>query len=391
MPHRRRARAATAACALAGLLLLTTSACGDGAQGAGGAADLESAPAAQRLDEVCPATVVVQADWEPEAEHGPIYNLVGPGYRVDADQKRVTGPLVVDGRDTGVDIEVRAGGAAIGYQSISSQMYVDDSITLGMVTTDGAIAAAADQPVTAVMALMNKSPQMLMWDPETHPDWETIADIGGTDAKVVYVAGSTYASLLVSEGLVQESQLDASYDGSPSRFVADPSIAQQGFATAEPYIYEHEVGAWGKPVRYQLLADVGYSVYPEALSVRSGDLEDLAPCLEKLVPLMQQSAADFAADPGPVVDLVADLVTQYNTGWVYSAETGTFAARQMVDLGILANEADGTVGGFDMDRVEQTRQVFTPLITESGADVPPGLTAEDLATDRFVDPSIGIG
>jgi hypothetical protein len=297
---------------------------------------------------------------------------------------------VIDNVDTGVDIEVRAGGAAIGYQNIPSQMYLDQDITLGMVSTDGAMNAAADRPVTAVMSMMDKSPQMLMWDPETHPDWNEIADIGETDEKVVYVSGSSYAALLVEEGLIKESQLDASYDGSPSRFVSDPSIAQQGYATAEPYIYENEVSAWGKPVEYQLLADVGYNIYPQSLSVRSEEMGQLSPCLEKLVPIVQQSAVDYAADPDPAISLIGEIVTEYNTGWVYTEETGHFGAEQMVNLDILANGTDGTLGSFDMDRVEDARQKFTPIVTSSGAELPEDLSADDLATNEFVDESISL-
>ncbi|MEU9246089.1 hypothetical protein [Streptomyces sp. NPDC048385] len=390
MPSSAR-RAAVAGVSSAITLVLVT-ACGSGsaASSAGSADKLPEAPAAQRLAGVCPKTVVVQVDWEPEAEHGPLYNLVGPGYTVDTGKKRVTGPLVTGGKDTGVDIQVRAGGSAIGYQTVPSQMYVDKSITLGTVTTDLAISASVKQPVTAVAALMKKSPQVLMWDPATHPDWKTIADIGKSNAKVVYVDGSTYASLLVDKGLIKKSQLDGSYDGAPARFVSNPGIAQQGFATAEPYIYQHEVTAWKKPIKYQLLADVGYNVYPESLSVRSGELKSLSPCLKKLVPILQRSAADFAAKPSATVKLISDLVQQYNTGWVYSEGTGTFAAGQMVKLGILGNEADGSLGGFDMKRVASALKTFTPLVEQSGAKVKPGLSAQDLATDEFIDPSIGL-
>ncbi|MBA4864634.1 ABC transporter substrate-binding protein [Streptomyces sp. PSKA54] len=370
-------------------VLLSATACGAGAA-TGSTEDLKAAPAAQRLDGVCPDKVVVQIDWEPEAEHGPLYNLVGPGYTVDTDKKRVTGPLVIDGKDTGVQIELRAGGSAIGYQSVTSQMYLDKDITLATVTTDAAIESAAKRPVTAVAALMKKSPQILMWDPKTHPDWRTVADIGKSDAKVVYRDGNVFVPMLVDKGLIKKSQLDASYDGSPSRFVANPDIVQQGFATAEPYIYEHEVSAWKKPVKYQLLADVGYNVYPQALSVRSGAVDELAPCLKKLVPIVQRSAADFAAEPDAAIGVIDDLVTQYNTSWVYSKGTGEYAAQQMVKLGILANESDGSVGSFDMDRVGKILDTVAPLLTKDGVKVPADLTADDLATTRFIDTSIGL-
>lgn len=376
---------------LSASLLLAATGCGAGATtAAGSSADLKPAPAAQRLDKVCPATVVVQADWEPEAEHGPIYNLVGPGYTVDTDKKRVTGPLVIGGKDTGVKIQVRAGGSAVGYQTPASQMYIDQSITLGMVTTDSAIQSAGKQPVTAVAALMKKSPQVLMWDPETHPDWKTVADIGKSGAKVVYRDGEVFAPMLVAKGLIKKSQLDGSYDSAPSRFVADPSIAQQGFATAEPYLYEHEVAAWKKPVKFQLLSDVGYTVYPEALSVRTGALKKLSPCLKKLVPVIQQSAADFAAAPDTAVTLIDDIVKQYGTSWVYSKGTGQYAAKEMVELGILGNEADGSIASFDKTRVTDSLKTFGPILTESGVKIPAGLSADDLVTNEFIDTEIGM-
>ncbi|NUS83572.1 MAG: ABC transporter substrate-binding protein [Streptomyces sp.] len=380
-------------CLVAGLstsLLLAATGCGAGATTAGSSADLKPAPAAQRLDKVCPATVVVQADWEPEAEHGPIYNLVGPGYTVDTDKKRVTGPLVIGGKDTGIKVQVRAGGSAVGYQTPASEMYIDQSITLGMVTTDSAIQTAGKQPVTAVAALMKKSPQVLMWDPKTHPGWKTVADIGKSGAEVVYRDGEVFAPMLVTKGLIKKSQLDGSYDSSPSRFVADPSIAQQGFATAEPYLYEHEIAAWKKPVKFQLLADVGYTVYPQALSVRSGALKKLSPCLKKLVPVIQQSAADFAAAPDTAITLIDDIVKQYGTSWVYSKGTGQYAAKEMVRLGILGNEADGSIASFDEKRVADSLKTFGPIFTKGGVKIPAGLSADDLATNEFIDTKIGM-
>ena len=64
---------------------------------------------------LCPSTVVVQSSWYPQVEHAAVYQLLGRGYRVDARRKVVTGPLVAHGGvDTGVRIEIRAGGPAIG-------------------------------------------------------------------------------------------------------------------------------------------------------------------------------------------------------------------------------------------------------------------------------------
>jgi hypothetical protein len=42
--------------------------------------------------------------------------------------------------------------------------------------------------------LMETSPFMIMWDPQTYPQFNTIADIGKTDTKVLYFEGDTYRS-----------------------------------------------------------------------------------------------------------------------------------------------------------------------------------------------------
>jgi hypothetical protein len=65
---------------------------------------------------------VFQTDWNPEAEHGQLYNLVGDGYTVDTAKTRVSGPLMASGKDTGVKVEVRSGGPTIGFQSVTSQL-----------------------------------------------------------------------------------------------------------------------------------------------------------------------------------------------------------------------------------------------------------------------------
>ncbi len=105
---------------LAGSVSLTSCA----AAGAENPAPVQTA-SGDRLDlaGVCPSKVVVQTGWYPQVERSAVYALVGPKPDIDADKKRVTGKLIAQGRDTGVSIEVRAGGPAIGFQPVSAQMY----------------------------------------------------------------------------------------------------------------------------------------------------------------------------------------------------------------------------------------------------------------------------
>ena len=91
----------------------------------------------------CPATVVLQQDWQPEAEHGAMYGVVGPDKTIDTNTKSVKGSLVAQGVDTGVDVEVRSGGPNTGFQTVPALMYLDEAITLGAVNTDSAMTTAA--------------------------------------------------------------------------------------------------------------------------------------------------------------------------------------------------------------------------------------------------------
>jgi hypothetical protein len=353
-----------------------------------------AAPAATdeqlNLKGACPDTVVIQTDWDPESEYGVYYHLLGPNPEVDTERKRVSAPLVAQGRDTGVRLEVRTGGPSIGFEPVSAQMYKDKDITLGQVSTDEAIRFSDGQPTQAVVAPMEVSPFMIMWDPATYPQFQRIADIGKTDTKVFYFEGDTYMEYLIAAGVLKRSQVDGSYDGKPANFVAaDGKAAQAGFATSEPYIYENEVRQWAKPVRYALVNEAGYPFYPQALSVRAADRERLTPCLEKLVPIVQRAQIDYLANPAATNELIVDLVERYDTGWVYSAGLADYALAKMRET-FVGNGPDQTLGNFDMARVERMLEIVTPIFTAQRQPPRAGLKAEDIATNEFVDTSIGV-
>ena len=375
------------------VLALTAAGCGGGGdEGGSSQSPAASAPsdASVSLTGVCPSTIVIQTDWDPESEYGVYYHMLGPDPKIDTQHKRVSGPLVVQGKNTGVQLEVRTGGPSIGFEPVSSQMYKDTSITLGQVSTDEAIRFSAKQATQAVMAPMEKSPFMIMWDPTTYPQFNTIADIGKTDTKVLYFEGDTYMAYLTGTNILKKSQVDGSYDGKPGNFVAaNGKVAQAGFATSEPYIYEHEVRQWMKPVKYALVSDAGYPFYPQALSIRTADKQKLAPCLKKLVPLVQRAQVDFLANPERTNAFIIKLVKDYNTFWTYSDGLAAYAISKMRQ-DFVNNGADRTLGNFEVGRIQRLIDIVTPILIGQRHPPRPGLRPQDLYTNEFVDPSIGV-
>ncbi len=385
---------ATAALAATAIALTGCAAGSSGSTGTTAATSSTASGPKVDLAGACPATVVVQTDWNPEGEHGHLYQMLGPNPVIDSSGKTVTGDLYANGKSTGVKLEIRAGGPAIGYTKVASQMYQDKDITLGYMSTDEQVQFSGNLPTTAVFAENDQSPMSIMWDPKTYPEVDSIKSLGTAlekDGGVVrYFNGAAYMTYLEQSGILPKKVLDGSYDGTPSKFVsAGGKDAQQGFATAEPYIYQNQVAAWGKKVDYALVSSTGWNPYPEAMSVRTGDLKKLEPCLQKLVPVMQQADVDYLKAPGATNDLITKLVQQYNNGWTYDSKVGAFAAAQMVKLG-LAKDTDGYIGSMDEQRMQDFIAKATPVFAGTG-DVKSGLKPSDLYTNEFLDKSIGLG
>lgn len=349
-----------------------------------------TAPAAMAagLADVCPDPLVIQLDWEPESEHGGIYQLVGDGYSIDADAKRVTGPLTAGGEDTGIDIEVRIGGAAVGYQPVHALMYQDQDIFMGFVRLSEVMASSADLPIMAVMATFDKSAYSVYWDPETYPNVEEIADLKDEGVTIMLGRPDVFQDYWLDEGIIEESQMDLTDPPKPATFIAAGGrIAEAGFASAEPYLYQFEVADdWGKPVKVQLIHDTGFRDYFQAVGLRTADIAEYSDCLGRLVPMLQQAHVDFLNDPDRTNRLILDLVDTYNTGWPYSQGAADFAVKTMLELGIMGNGPDDTLGNFEMARVSELIEIIDRV---TDADVS-GLSPDDVASNEFIDESIGL-
>jgi hypothetical protein len=370
---------------------LALAACG----GSDGASDTTMPTAAEGIDLAaagCPATVNIQTDWFPEAEHGNLYNLIGAGYTIDAKKLTVTGDLISGGKTTGVQVQVRAGGPAIGYGRPIAAMYEDPEILLGFVGTDEAVSQSTAKPSLAVAAPFTINPQIIMWDPISHPDVKTIADLKEPGVKVRYFQDADYMKFLIQSGQLDEKQTDDTYDGSPAAFIASGGKdAQQGFGTAEPYAYKNMFKDWMKDVSYQYVHDAGWTAYAQSLAAIPANIEKYDSCLKVLVPVIQQAMVDYIASPSAANAIIIDAVTTYNQDWTDTAGQAEAAVAKMQTDKLVANSPDGTLGSFDIDRITKFIETATPVYSATGAKVKDGLTATDMVTNEYIDMSISLG
>lgn len=372
------------------LASLVLAACGDDDK----KSDTTTAPGGEAgaLAGICPETVAIQTDWMPEAEHGFLYQMVGEGYTIDADKAYVTGPLIDGaGTDTGVDVQIRSGGGAQNFQSVTSIMYQDDDILLGYVYTDEAIQNSATFPTVAIESGFEKNPQMIMWDPATYPDVKGIADLGTEGVKIRYFGGAAYMDFLTSTGVLSKDQVDGSYTGDPSLFVTDEGkSAQQGFGSAEPYLYEEDLETWMKPVKYEYINDIGWENYAESIATKPENITKYSDCFKALVPIIQQASVDYVNDPARTNAIILDAADTFGEafGWTYTQGAADFGVATIKADGLVANGSDGVMGSFDMDRVNGLIEKAIPVYTAQDSPPKEGLKAEDIVTNEFLDPTI---
>jgi hypothetical protein len=336
------------------------------------------------LSGVCPKTLTLQTDWFPEAEYGVYYSLIGSKGTLDAKKGRYKGPL----GKTGINLEIRSGGPFIGQQTVQSLMYQDDSIDLGLVHTDDAVRFSKQLPVVSVLAPLEHSPLAVVWDPTKH-SFNSWKDIGASGAKIlVFTKAVNYVPFLIAKGLVPDSSFDDSFDGSYSRFVADPSILQQAFVTETPYRLKNEIKEYGRDVGVMLVSKSGYDPYLSSLAVKKSRLTELGPCLARLVPIIQQAQVDYIKQPAAAHKVMVNVVTKMKSFWTLSMPLLKFGTDKMKEFKIVSNGSDRTIGNMVPSRVQQVINDFHSTFGNDVKTADPKVTPASIMTNRFVDKNI---
>jgi hypothetical protein len=124
-------------------------------------------------------------------------------------------------------------------------------------------------------------------------------------------------------------------------------------------------------------------------SVLTERIDELSPCLEVLVPVLQQAWVDYLNDPTPTGDVIVGITEAYNNYWVVTPDLNAAGFELFDEIGIGSNGPDGTYGNFDLDRVQGLYDELLPLLDELGVEYDADITVDGVVTNRFIDPSIG--
>jgi ABC-type transport system substrate-binding protein len=112
----------------------------------------------------------------------------------------------------------------------------------------------------------------------------------------------------------------------------------------------------------------------------------MAPCLEKLVPIVQQAQVDFMADPGRTNAMIIEMVETIGSFWTYDEGIAAYSVQSQSDLGLVSNGPNEALGDF----IDERTNAVLDQMRAAGMEVPADLSASDMSTNRFIDYSIGL-
>lgn len=348
------------------------------------------------LADVCPNPFIIQKDWLAQAEQGVLYQMIGAGGEMASG--RYTGPL----GSTGINLVILEGGGGIGLgdgETAYSALYMGNSkagVTphLGYQELDNSFIFSKRFPVVGVITPLDIAPQGLWWDKGTYPDGfhsiDALKAFSTSGKGMIYVSTiqRTFGLFLVQSGVAKEAFVEG-YRGDGENFVTNNGTwLNQGFVTSEPYSFSTG-NNWGKPIDAVTVGELGYPNYTGMLSVATNRMDELAPCLEKLVPIIQQAVVDYMTEPKEVLELINKFNEEgHATSW-WKTPMGKmeFAWKTMKDRNMMGNGTNSTVGDFDMERVAKMHEIVKPWLDER-AD--PEVSGDKVVTNRFINPAIGL-
>jgi len=230
------------------------------------ALSVAGAASAQPLERLVFAT-----DWLAQAEHGGFYQALAEGTY----------------RKHGLDVTIRMGGPQVNGMQLLALDQIDVAMADGL-----QVLSAVEQnvPLVAIAATFQKNPTVLI----AHPGPTRIEDLKGKPIAIGAASNTTFWPWLKQKyGFTDDQKRPYGFSVQP--FLADRTLAQQGFATSEPFSIEK---AGVKPTVF-LLADLGYPPYSEALVVTRTTLEKRRDVLVRFVRASAEGWKSYLANPAP--------------------------------------------------------------------------------------------
>jgi NitT/TauT family transport system substrate-binding protein len=245
--------------------------------------------------------LVFLTNWFAQAEHGGFYQAVAEGTY----------------RKHGLDVEVKMGGPQVNVVQLLLGGQADLVMGYDLQTIK---LVEQGLPVVTVAATFQKDPAVLI----AHPDVKALPDLTTRTLLIGQASETTFWPWLKAHYGFTDAQ-KRPYAFSVQQFLVDRNVAQQGYATSEPYSIEK---GGVKPVVF-LLADAGYPPYAQTIVTTRKMLQDKPDQVRRFLQATAEGWRSYLKNPAPGNALIKKANPQME------AELLAYGLRKILEYGLV--------------------------------------------------------
>jgi NitT/TauT family transport system substrate-binding protein len=280
---------------------------------------LGALPAAHADDKL-----VVLTTWFAQAEHGGLYQAVATGIY----------------KKYGLDVTVKSGGPQVNGVQLLLANQADFIMNYDFAVLQG---VERGLPLVTVGAPFQFDMQGVL----AHDDVKTLA---GLKDKTILVAGTgtTYwwPWLKTKYGYSDAQMRPYTFNLQP--FFADPNIAQQAFASSEPYQAQQK----GVKANFLLLADEGYPPYTGSITTTQKTVAERPDVVARFVKATLEGWKSFMDNPAPAIEIIKKENPNMTDGQI------AYAMQRMKDMKVVTggDAAKLGIGAMTDERWKKTAE-----------------------------------
>lgn len=274
--------------------------------------------------------VVFLTNWYAQAEHGGFYQALAEGIY----------------RKYELDVDIRMGGPQVNVIQLLLAGQAD--LVMGY---DLQIVKLVEQglPVVTVAATFQKDPAVLI----AHPDVKALPDLKTRTLLIGQASETTFWPWLKAKFGFSDAQ-KRPYAFSVQQFLVDKNVAQQGYATSEPYSVEKG----GVKPNVFLLADAGYPPYAQTIVTLQKTVLERPDLIRKFVQASAEGWKSYLNNPAPGNALIKKANPQMED------ELLAYGLQKIKEFGLVTGGDAKTLGILTMTDV-RWQQTFE-FMTEAG-------------------------
>jgi NitT/TauT family transport system substrate-binding protein len=254
--------------------------------------------------------VVFVTNWYAQAEHGGFYQALAEGIYAKH----------------GLDVTIKMGGPQVNVYQLVLAGQADLAMGYDIATLN---AVEQGLPLVTVAATFQRDPAVLI----AHPDVKNIDDLKTRTLLIGQASETTFWPWLKAKYGFTDAQ-KRPYSFSVQPFLADKNVAQQGYATSEPYSIEKA----GVTPKLFLLADYGYPPYAETIVATTKTVRERPDVIRRFVEATALGWKGYLANPKPGNALIRKDNPQIEDDLL------AFSVAKMKEFGLVAGGEAATRG-----------------------------------------------